>query len=106
MDLSGIPAIDTHAHPFRPADAARISRELLRDALSVSLRGRTSPLNESTLLARVTVRELARLLGCSPAWPDVIAARNAAAEGNLAGWVERLFADAGIETLLLDHGFP
>jgi len=105
MDLTGIPAIDTHAHPF-PADAEQISAEWLRDALSVSLRGRTSPLNETMLLGRVTIKELARLLGCEPTWAAAIAARNAAAAGNLRAYTARLFADAGIETLLLDHGFP
>ena len=105
MDLTGIPAIDTHAHPF-PREAERITDQWLRDALSVSLRGHTSPLNASMLLCRVTIKELARLLDCAPTWSAVIDARNQAAEHNLGGYTDRLFTDAGLAALLVDHGFP
>jgi uncharacterized protein len=105
MNLNGIPVIDTHAHPF-PAETEVITADLLRDALSVSLRGTTSVLNESTMLSRVTVKELARFLGCEATFAEVIAARNAAASGNYPHYIARLFADGEIETLLVDHGFP
>src|SRR5947207_1580371 len=71
VDLTNIPAIDTRAHPF-PLEAERITADRLRDALSVSLRGRTSRLNETMLLCRVTIKELARLLGCEATWEAAI----------------------------------
>jgi hypothetical protein len=105
LDVSGIPAIDGHCHPF-PADASRsISADLLRDAISVSLRGTTSPLNETMVLSRVAVRELAAFLGCDPSYEAVVAARNAAAE-DAAAFVDRLFAAQGVAGLLVDPGFP
>jgi uncharacterized protein len=105
VDLTRIPVIDTHAHPF-PADTERIAPEVLRDALSVSLRGSTPTINESSMLIRVTVRELARLLECEATLAAVVAARNAAARGDYRAYIDRLFADAAIDTVLVDHGFP
>ena len=105
MDLTRIPVIDTHAHPFS-AESQRIVPDVLRDALSVSLRGVTPVINESSLLTRVTVRELARLLDCEANLEAVVAARNAAASGDYRAYIARLFADATIATLLVDHGYP
>ena len=106
LDVSGIPAIDGHCHPF-PADASRsISAELLRDAISVSLRGTTSTLNETMVLSRVAVRELAAFLGCDPSYEAVVAARNAASTEDVAAFADRLFAAQGVVGLLVDPGFP
>lgn len=105
MNLNDIPIIDTHAHPFA-ASSARISVEQLRDALSVSLRGTTPPLNDSTLLSRVTVRELRRLLGSDGALDALVATRNEASSANYSAYIKRLCADARITTLLVDHGYP
>ncbi|HET7037759.1 MAG TPA: amidohydrolase family protein [Thermomicrobiaceae bacterium] len=105
MDLRHIPAIDAHSHPFS-AETADLSEDVLRDAISVSLRGRTSRANESMLLARFVVAELARLFDCEPTFAGVVAARNAVSRDDYPGYIARLFADAAIDTLLVDHGYP
>ena len=105
MDLSAIPAIDVHAHPF-PADTHTISEHQLRDAISVSLRGTTDPINETMLLARFMVHHLSRFLNCEPSFQAVVAARNTESSDNYTAYIARLFADAGIETVLVDHGYP
>lgn len=105
MDLNHVPAIDAHAHPF-PAETRVINPQLLRDGISVSLRGETSALNESMLLSRLVVRELARLLECEPSFDAVVEARNAVTRDDYRSWISTLFADVNLTTLLVDHGFP
>lgn len=105
MNLDAIPLIDTHAHPF-PASTERITAQQLRDGLSVALRGGASTLNDTSLLSRVTVRELGRVLGREGTLDTLVAARNDVAGGNYSAYIERLFHDAKIATLLVDHGYP
>lgn len=105
MDLQSVPAIDAHSHPF-PASTREITPTVLRDGISVSLRGETSNANETMLLSRLVVRELARLLDCDATFDGVVAARNAAARDDYPAYIKQLFADAGITTLLVDHGYP
>ena len=52
------------------------------------------------------VHELSRLFECEATFESVISARNTAAEGSYSTYIARLFDDANIETLLVDHGFP
>jgi uncharacterized protein len=105
MDLSAIPAIDTHCHPFPPAQSI-VSPELLRNAIGVSLAADASPLNDTALLNRMVVRGLAALLGCDQSWDAVVAARNAAAASDVRDYHRRLFADANVAMVLIDPGFP
>lgn len=105
MNLDAIPVIDTHCHPFPPSQRT-ITAQLLRDAVSVSLRGETSPLNETMLLSRMMVKGLARFLGCEPTWDSVIAARNARSEQDPAAYNRDLFTDAKVAMVLIDPGFP
>jgi uncharacterized protein len=105
VDLQHIPAIDVHAHPFG-AETRQLTVQQLRDGIAVSLRGPTGPVNETMLLAKLMVLELARFLDCEPTFEAVVVARNAAAEHDYPGYIAALFRDANIETLLVDHGFP
>ena len=105
LDLPAIPAIDAHCHPFDAASRA-LSADLLRDTISVSLRGTTSRLNETMVLSRVAIRGLAALLGCDATYEAVVAARNAAAGPDYAGLIGRLYAAQGVAGLLVDPGYP
>lgn len=105
IDLSAIPALDDHGHPFA-ADSVELTADLLRDSISVSLRGVTSTANESMLLSRITVRELARLFDCELTLDAVVAARNRMAAGDYRSYIGTLFADQNISGLLFDPGFP
>jgi hypothetical protein len=104
MDLNAIPVIDTHAHPFPPAQG-EITWVYLRDALSESLRANTTDENDSMLLVRMLIKRLATLLDCAPDRDSVLAARNALAV-NPAAYHELLFTDANISAVLVDPGFP
>lgn len=104
-DLSSIPVIDAHCHPF-PAEQIEITPQQLRDAVSVALRGPTPPENETMLLSRMVVKQLARLLGCEPTWDAAIAARNSTAREGIAKYHRLLFDDARIAMLLADPGYP
>lgn len=105
LDLSHIPALDAHCHPFDDASAT-LTAGLLRDSISVSLRGPMSPLNDTQLLNRIAVRELAALLDCAPTIESVVAARNDAARGDYAAFIGRLFGAQRVTGLLADPGYP
>ncbi|MGN6030185.1 MAG: amidohydrolase family protein [Thermomicrobiales bacterium] len=104
MNLDGIPVIDTHAHPFPPAQGA-IPWEALRDAIAVDLRAETTADNDSMLLSRMVLRRLGSLLGVDPTPAAVMEARNAIA-ADPAAWNRMLFTDAGVAAVLVDPGFP
>jgi uncharacterized protein len=105
IDLTSTPLIDTHCHPFA-LDQAEISVQEMRDAISVSLRGPSSPENETMLLGRLLVRSLSRLLDCEATWEAVVEARNAKARDDVRMYYQSLFDDANIRMLLIDSGFP
>ena len=97
-----IPLIDDHAHPMLPVETA--SREPFaryftegHDAETVA---RHAP---HSLFYRQALRELAGFLGCEATEAAVVAAR--AAEP-LEVYLRRLLADAGVEAVLLDDGYP
>ncbi len=105
IDLADIPALDHHCHPFG-ADSVDLTAALLRNSISVSLRGDTSVLNESMMLSRVTVTELGALLGCEPTFDAVVAARNQAAITDYRSYIQTLYTAQNISGLLFDPGFP
>src|SRR6202022_2230712 len=59
---------------------------------------------ETNLGANFLRGELARFLNVDDDWDTVVAARNAVSEADYRAWTVRLFADAGIDTLLVDEG--
>jgi len=105
IGLSAIPALDTHCHPFDRA-SAELSADLLRDSISVSLRGVTSQLNETMLLSRLAVRELAGFLRCDETVDAVVAARNARSQPDYPGYIADLHRSQKITGLMIDPGFP
>ncbi len=105
IDLESIPALDHHCHPFG-ADSVDLTAALLRNSISVSLRGDTSLLNETMMLSRVAVRELGQLLGCEPTFDAVVAARNQVAIKDYRAYIATLYSAQKISGLLFDPGFP
>lgn len=100
--FEAIPLIDNHAHPMLPPEAA--SREPFaryftegHDAETV---GQHAP---HTLFYRWALGELAGFLGCEPSEQEVFAAR---AARPFEGYLRALLADAGVEAVLLDDGYP
>jgi hypothetical protein len=104
MNLDSIPVIDTHAHPFPPRQTD-ITWGYLRDAANEASRAATTVDNDSSLLMRMLVKRLAKLLDCPADRDSVLAARNALAE-DPGAYHQLLFADANIAAVLVDPGFP
>jgi predicted TIM-barrel fold metal-dependent hydrolase len=119
IDISDVPIVDNHVHPWRAS-----SRHLTADQLAgevafsqtvvTSVRREFLPLDQlapslklfrdTNLGARYLLTELSRFLGVSDDWPSVEAARNAAAGADYRAWTGRLFEDVGLKVLCVDEG--
>ena len=97
-----IPLIDNHAHPLLPPDVA--AREPFARYFTEAHDGETVARHAPhTLFYRQALRELATFLGCSATEEETLAAR---AAQPFEAYVRRLLADAGVEAVLLDDGYP
>ena len=105
LDLSGLPAMDTHCHSF-PNAPSELTSDLLRDSISVSLRSVTSALNETIMLNRIAIRELANHLGCNTTFDSVVEARNARSVQDYTAYIGDRFGTQTFSGLLFDPGFP
>jgi uncharacterized protein len=119
LDLSQIPVVDNHVHPWR-ASAQSLTADQLAGEVSFSQTVITSVRQEflprdqldpslklfrdTNLSASYLRSELARFLGVADDWASVEAARNAAATADFRGWTGRLFRDCGLEVLCVDEG--
>jgi uncharacterized protein len=102
IPFDDIPLIDDHAHPLllpEPASAEPFARYFTEghDAETVA---RHAP---ATLFYRWALRELSTFLGCEPEEQAVVAARAARPMGH---YLRDLLADAGVERVLIDDGYP
>jgi predicted TIM-barrel fold metal-dependent hydrolase len=119
IDLSDIPVVDNHVHPWRAGTRRQTAEQLaghpaFSEGIIESVRRPYLPaaelepslrlFRETTLSSRYLLRELARFLGVEPEWAVVAAARNAAAEADYRAWTTRLFEDVKIDALLVDEG--
>jgi hypothetical protein len=119
FDLSAVPVIDNHCHPWRNPDLLAapplgfedrvtmlgmclISSGLVEDGA----RDQLALLTESTPLALAMRRRLAEHLGCEPTREEVASARHAALAGNPAAYNRRLWEAANVAGLLYDEGYP
>ena len=119
IDLASIPVVDNHVHPWRASTQHVGSEELaghvaFSDTVVTSVRREFLPLDQmapslrlfrqTNLSANFLRGELARFLNVADDWESVTNARNALAEADYRAWTARLFADVGIDTLLVDEG--
>lgn len=105
LDLSSLAAIDNHCHPFlaeTPPDryAALDSFLGLPADQPEAMTHRSGMVYQSWAL-----RRLAGFLGCDPT-PAAVAQARAREAADEAAYVGRLFADARIESLVVDTGYP
>ena len=105
MNLSGIPAIDGHCHPFT-ADLRQLTEEQMRDIIMFRQEGGSAPQAVDTLTAHQFLRDVSDFLGCDPTFKSVVETRNRLAAVDYAAFTERCFADAGVEALIPDTGYP
>ncbi len=101
LDLSHIPVVDQHCHPWRRFTTpltAEGYRMLFTEGVDLDV----GPGVPGTVYYRWTLRELAGLLGCAPREADVMEARAALGHDAFAG---KLMTSAGIESAVLDFKY-
>ena len=102
MDLSSHPVVDSHCHAFLPEKETKSFEQYL------TLADHPVPKRDiaNTFLYRRVVRELSRVLEVEGTHDEVVDERNVRYRQDPAGYIKMLFEDAGIETLLVDTGYP
>src|SRR5438874_4857328 len=105
LPFDDVPLIDGHAHPLLVGWAAAHApfgsfARFFTEAHDPETIERHAP---HTLFYRQALRDLAGFLGCEPAEEAVVAARAAQPAGD---YLRRLLANAGVESMLLDDGYP
>jgi uncharacterized protein len=121
IDLSGLPVVDVHCHPFLNRGA--VTAEQFTDLTSFGGGSQTfmeqggvefSPdvsnelqrVKRETLYFKRMVLDLANFLSVEPVLETVLNTRNAKVALGYSQYVKDLYADAGIETLIFDFGVP
>lgn len=121
VDLSRVPVIDVHGHPF--LNKGRVTAEQFTDMTAFGggsraymeeggieftdeVRAELQRVKRDTVYFKRLVRDLAAYFGVEPDLDAVLAARNDAVDAGYTDHVRRLYADAGIEALVLDFGVP
>lgn len=100
LDLSAIPVVDQHCHPWRrPHPITPVTAEAYRALFTEAVDPRAAADVPWSVHYRWTLRELARVLACAPIETDVLAARTALGHEAFAA---RLMAEAKIEGAILD----
>jgi len=103
MDLTQMPVVDGHYHPFT-VEHQHLGATQLRDIMMFMQQGGSPAEALDTITAHLFVRELASVLNCEPEFAEVLRVRNEAAADNYAGYVERILAMANVSALLVDTG--
>ncbi len=101
LDLSHIPVVDQHCHPWRRFTTP-ITAEGYRMLFTEGVDLDVGPGVPGTVYYRWTLWELAGLLGCAPHEAEVLEARAALGHDVFAG---KLMAAAGIEAAVLDFKY-
>jgi predicted TIM-barrel fold metal-dependent hydrolase len=119
IDLSAVPIVDAHTHPYRAQDAIARGSDgfdtritFLGESFQSSSRidpalwDTADALTDSTVLALAMRRWLARHLGCEDTREAVTAARDEAIRADLGAYTRGLFEAANIAAILSDEGYP
>jgi uncharacterized protein len=121
VEVAHLPVVDVHAHPF--LNRGSITAEQFTDLTAFGGGSRqymeqggvefTDEVRDEllagkrwTLYHRRMVRDLSLFFGTESDVDAVVEARNNAVEAGYSDYVKRLFADAGIETIVFDFGMP
>ncbi len=121
VDVSGLPVLDVHAHPFLNKGAVSAeqftdytafgggSREYMEQGgigWSPEVSDELQRVKRSTLYFTRMVNDLATFLGTSPDIESVLNERNAQVAVSYQEYVKRLYGDAGLESVIFDFGVP
>ncbi len=121
LEVANLPVIDIHCHPYlnqgalTPESFTNLasfgggSQHFMEQggiAFTEVVRAELQRVKRDTVYFRRLIHEMARFFEISPSLDDVVTQRNREIEGNYHDYVARLFADAGITTLMVDFGYP
>ncbi|MEM3549860.1 MAG: amidohydrolase family protein [Candidatus Bathyarchaeia archaeon] len=111
LDISAKTVIDEHCHPFTEL-AQNLTKEQFISLVSIggAQYGLTSTSNgalfhpQNLAFYRVFIKKLSKLFSCPPEIEEIIKARNERSK-IFRKYITKLFADANIETLMMDDGY-
>lgn len=122
VDLSGLPIVDVHCHPFlnpgvltaeeftnRAAFAGGNNPAYLTAGgveIDETVLAELQMVQRDTVYFRRLVRDLATFFDVEPRLEAVLEARNAAVTSGYTEYVDRLWARAGLERVVMDFGYP
>jgi hypothetical protein len=121
VDVSELRVLDVHAHPFLNKGA--VSAEQFTNltafgggsqgymeqggvAFSPDVSDELQRVKRSTVYFTRMVNDLAKFLGTPPDLEAVLNERNAQVAVDYRDYVQRLYADAGLDTVIFDFGVP
>lgn len=103
LDLSHIPIVDAHCHPFDPAK----DEGDFRLHFSLSMWDPVPELTNNTIFSYKTMRELGKMLNVPVNDFDAISKeRDKRYKENPQEYIQKLFKSVNYDTLLVDTGFP
>ena len=119
VDLTGVPIVDHHCHPYR-RDSAEVTADHLAGHFAFAgaavmnciepylspdeLRSLSDRNLGTTLTLHAATADLAAYLDCEPTWETVVAERNRRASRDYRTWIDGLLTDAGIAALMIEDG--
>jgi predicted TIM-barrel fold metal-dependent hydrolase len=104
MDLSNIPIIDSHCHPFDPAK----EDDDFRVYFNMSLWRPPTDVIADTVLNRKLMRELGKFIGAprGASQDEIAKVRNQKYRADPKAYIQKMFKAANVSTMLVDTGFP
>jgi len=105
INLSEQTLIDSHCHAFLPEKESSI-RSSFEQFLTLAVHSIPQEDMFNTFLYRQVIRELSRVLECKGSHKEIVNKRNEAYRKDAKEYIQLLFDDAKIETLLVDTGYP
>jgi len=120
LDLSALPVVDVHCHPFLKHDNLTASQFLNLVAFPGAgvdfLVGGGVPVEtaasevervrQDTVYVRYLIHQLAAFFDCEPALEQIVEQRNRASQEDFHGYVKRLYDACNLTTMVTDFGYP
>ena len=121
IDIARLPVVDVHCHPYlnrgtlTPEEFTNLasfgggSQRFMEDGgvtFTEDVRAELQRVKRDTVYFRRMIHDLSRFFAVEPDLETVLARRNREIEADYRDYVTRLFADAGVATLLFDFGYP
>lgn len=120
LDLSTLPVVDVHCHPFLKHDALTANQFL--DIVSFPGGGveflveggmpveaatqQVRRVRRDTVYYRYLVRQLAAFFECEPHLEQIVGQRNRAVQEDFYGYVKRLYEACRLTAMVTDFGYP